>query len=223
MPHSPERPFVPRRTPTKAQPAIGSADFMVSRPFVPSADRERLSSFSAEITAEDATERSSSLPPIESFLEPAPPVAPGTESAVDEEVFADSYAAEDEELPPVEHFIDPLPAVEDFAAAPETNATETDWVETDWQQYDWRAAAALGDTGGAGDAEASTAWASTDWDAGMQRARESRPTPAQAIAIALDQIAERIRNGELPMPSSGGLTDPKTIAATLAALMGIRQ
>jgi hypothetical protein len=221
--HSPERPFVPRRTPTQPQPAIGSADFMLSRPFVPAADRERVGSYSSGTTAEDATERFSSLPPIESFMEPIPSTAPGKGSAVDEELFADSYAAEDEELPPVEHLIDPLPAVDDFAAAHEGNATETDWVETDWQQYDWRAAAALGDTGGAGDAEASTAWASTDWDAGMQRTRESRPTPAQAIAIALDQIAERIRNGELPMPSSGPLTDPRTIAATLAALLGIRQ
>jgi hypothetical protein len=183
---------------------LGSSDFALSRPFVPGAERERIASFGIETTVESR-----------------------------EETPAEEYAAEDE-LPPVEHFIDPLPDVGDFAAdattglqedqtyggadAPVEDAAATDWVETDWQQYDWRSAAALGDTG---DNEASTAWAATEWDSSMPPVREPRPTPAQAIASALDQIAQRIRDGELPAP--GGATDPKSIAATLAALLGIRE
>jgi hypothetical protein len=46
-----------------------------------------------------------------------------------------------------------------------------------------------------------------------------RPTAAQAIASALDQIAQRIRSGEL---AAGGATDPATLAATLAAILGKR-
>ncbi|HEY3133375.1 MAG TPA: hypothetical protein VGJ47_01990 [Gemmatimonadaceae bacterium] len=149
------------------------------------------------------------------------------------------YAPEEDELPPVEHFLDPLPSVEEYATnslgdARERYAAEvefgadaaarenqsTDWVETDWQQYDWRAAGALGDSG---EHAASTAWAETDWDAAMPRAKENKPTAAQAIATALDQIAQQIRDGELALPNPGTVTDPRTIASTLAALLGIRQ
>lgn len=232
MQQPPERPFVPRRTPTRPQPAFGSSDFALSRPFVPGAEREQIASFSIEATVESRSAPSTALPPIDNFLD-SPPTRPGVTGAErEEETLAEEYAGEDE-LPPVEHFIDPLPDVGDFAeasgelqgdepysAADTTiaDAAATEWVETDWQQYDWRSAAALGDTG---DSEASTAWAATDWDASIPPAREPRPTPAQAIASALDQIAQRIRDGELPAP--GGTTDPKSIAATLAALLGIRQ
>jgi hypothetical protein len=200
---------------------------------VPGAERERIASFSIETTVESRSAPSTALPPIDNFLDSLP-TRPGVRGAErEEEPLAEEYVGEDE-LPPVEHFIDPLPDVGDFAAdatgelrrhethapadTPIADASATEWVETDWQQYDWRSAAALGDTG---DSEASTAWAATDWDASMPPAREPRPTPAQAIASALDQIAQRIRDGELPAPS--GTTDPKSIAATLAALLGIRQ
>jgi hypothetical protein len=162
-----------------------------------------------------------SLPPIEEFLDLS---APGTVVLADEvdEEFVGT-AVEDDELPPVEHFIDPLPAVEDFASADleEKDAASTDWGETDWQQYDWRAAAALGETGG--DNEATSAWATTDWDFEKPRSKEPRPTAAQAIAAALDQIAQRIRDGELALPAPGSPADPTAIGATLAALLGIKR
>ena len=230
MQQPPERPFVPRRTPTRPQPAFGSSDFALSRPFVPGAEREQIASFSIETTIESRSAPSAALPPIDNFLD-SPPTRPDVTAVErEEERLAEEYAGEDE-LPPVEHFTDPLPGVGDFAAeipegeesyapadTPIADAAETEWVETDWQQYDWRSAAALGETG---DSEASTAWAATDWDASIPPAREPRPTPAQAIASALDQIAQRIRDGELPAP--GGATDPKSVAATLAALLGIKQ
>jgi hypothetical protein len=95
---------------------------------------------------------------------------------------------------------------------------ESGWVETDWQHFDWRAAAALGD---GVEAAASNEWATTDWEPAAPILRDNRPTAAQAIASALDQIAQRIRDGELAVPGSGSLTDPATIAASLAAILGV--
>jgi hypothetical protein len=153
----------------------------------------------------------------------------------------DSY-----DLPPVEHFLDPLPLVDSlapesadvlFADSPEPTLAGTDsddyqpedpemfgledrgWVETGWQQFDWTGAAALGE----GSAEASDAWLETDWETTAPPVREFRETAAQAIANALDQIAHRIRNGELVVPPPNVTTDPATIAATLAALLGVRR
>lgn len=216
MQQPPERPFVPRQTPTKAQPAIGSADFTVSPPFVPGADRERMEALRLEYASDTRTAPAASLPPIEKFLDLSTPNSAAAVAA-DEDALEEASVEEDE-LPPVEHFIDPLPAVEDFAAA---DTPAADWGETDWQRYDWRAAAALGES--ASESEATTAWASTDWDSETPPPREPRPTAAQAIATALDQIAQRIRNGELALPSPGTASDPGAIAATLAALLGIRR
>jgi len=201
---------------------------------VPRAQREQIALFQFETTAEFGTAPSTSLPPIERFLDSGPSIPLARTREPDEATVSEKYAEEDE-LPPVEHFLDPLPAVEDFAADAEVGSVEAameypppdapigessadEWVETDWQQYDWRSAAALGESG---ENEASTAWSTTDWDAGMPRAKEPRPTPAQAIASALDQIAQRIRDGELALPTPEA--DPQAIAAKLAALLGIRR
>jgi len=165
------------------------------------------------------------LPPIEVFLDDE--VSPGYE--------------ESHELPPVEHFLDPLPAVVSFApdadgalieesavaveyispAVTGRPATEAGWGVDDWQRYDWRAAATLGD---GVESQASNEWATTDWDVGTPAARNNKRSAAQAIANALDQIAQQIREGDLTVPSPGGaLTDPGAIAATLAALLGVRR
>jgi len=209
----PQRPFVPHRSPTKPRPAIGSADFAVARPFIPGAERQRVDSFGSHaFTAEIANQavEETQIRPIERYLE---------------------VPSGEDELPPVEHFVDQLPSVEDFAAddaadfaaTMNTDASSADpadeWGETDWQQYDWRSVAALGDTSEAAN-EASSAWANTDWDADMPRRTKS---PEQDIATALDQIAQRIRDGDLPFPLPGGVSDPATIAATLAAMLGIRR
>jgi len=139
----------------------------------------------------------------------------------------------------MEHFLDPLPAVVSFApdadgalldepavavdyisaAATGRPATEAGWLVDDWQQYDWRAAATLGD---GVESQASNDWATTDWEVSTPAAR-NKPSAAQAIASALDQIAQRIREGELTVPPPGALTDPGAIAATLAALLGVRR
>ena len=43
-----------------------------------------------------------------------------------------------------------------------------------------------------------------------------------ARLTALDEIARRIREGDLSVPA-GPMTDPATVAATLAALLGVKR
>jgi hypothetical protein len=183
-----------------------------------------------------ARENAAELPGIEEFLQIGSP-----EQAANIETEQGSYDdfEEPDELPPVEHFLDPLPPVSNFAdefpsglvseesraassGAESVDRNDEGWLEDAWQSYDWRAAASLGETG---QSDASNAWAETDWDSLSHRVAASRPTAAQAIASALDEIARRIREGDLVVPPSaaGSVPDPSSIAATLASLLGIRQ
>ena len=168
------------------------------------------------------------LRPIEDFLDTAPVSPPAYQRGIEDLPDVGDFEEDPYELPPVEHFIDTLPDVDQFASDAESapvgvqtpDATESGWLETDWQHYDWRAAAALGETA---NAEATNAWATTDWDGMVSRAREGRQTAAHAIAAALNEIAKRIEAGELAVPGSGATPDPTTIAATLAALLGVKR
>jgi hypothetical protein len=214
----PQRPYVPHRTPKSSTGLATSAEFRLARPFVPDAELAR----SVVAMSPAAVEPM----PIKSEREPT---LRGIEEFVQEDEF---------ELPPIEHFTDPLPAVESFAPGNQSEMIEgadamdytsvgtsppvpgsAGWVEEDWQHFDWRAAAALGD---APDAEATNDWASTDWDAAAPHPRERRPSAARAIASALDNIARRIRDGDLAPAAPGELGDPTAIAAKLAALLGVR-
>jgi hypothetical protein len=193
---------------------------------VPGSPREEVEaprvSAPAEVTAPQRVDREQ-LPPIEVFLDDE--AFPG-----DEELH---------ELPPVEHFLDPLPAVGSFApdvegalieesavavdyrpgAAPARPSTENGWLVDDWQQYDWRGAATLRE---GVESQASNDWATTNWDVGSPGANQ-KLSAAQALANALDLIAQRIRDGDLSVPPPGALTDPAAIAATLAALLGVKR
>ena len=234
----PHRPFVPHRTPKAARPVTTHSDFHLGRPFVPGTVREPEDSVAvapiaavapvtsvapvAESVEPRRTDRER-LPPIDAFLED------------------DAFEGDEEsrELPPVEHFMDPLPATGGFApdaegallgdsatavhiapAIADRPETEAGWGVDDWQQYDWRGAATLGE---GVDSQASNEWATTNWDTGTPGARK-KLSAAQAIANALDQIAQQIREGDVTIPSpSGAVTDPGAIAATLAALLGVRR
>ena len=227
MQQRPQRPFVPHRTPKASPPVTTRSEFRLSPPFVPGSSREKANAVDTPPVVEFAPAHHvdrEQLPPIEVFL--------------DNE--ASPRYEESRELPPVEHFLDPLPEVASFApdadgalieesaaaveyASPADagrSATETGWGVEDWQQYDWRAAATLGE---GAESQASNEWATTDWDVGRPAAgNEKKPSAAQALANALDQIAQKIREGDLTVPSpAGALTDPGAIAATLAALLGV--
>jgi len=234
---SPLRPFVPHRTPKSGRPATSSSEFRLARPYVPGAEPQEVEQVQRGVTGESQPQSAGSLQPIEDYFHaPARTPVPVARESNDAEL--SSGFDEGSELPPLEHFLDPLPPVEDFereganpfddsnalgdagiaARVIEPNSLAAEWADTDWQQYDWRSLASLGE---GAEAAASTEWASTDWDANRPRAKDAHPTAAQAIASALDLIAQRIRDGELaPMP--GMPTDPATIAATLAAILGIR-
>lgn len=230
MAPSPHRPFVPHRSPTTGRPPINASEFRLARPFVPGEERKATEAFRAELTSVAHGDSAASLKPIEDFLDRSPERAvPAARESNGDDLSADSVDASDE-LPPVEHFLDPLPPVDEFtprtpisveeiAGALPASALASEWADMDWQQYNWQAVAALGESA---DSVASNAWATTDWDADRGRPKDARPTAADAIASALDQIAQRIRDGDLAVPMPGAESDPATIAATLAKLLGIR-
>jgi hypothetical protein len=239
VPQHPERPFVPHRTPARPRPAVDApSEFRLAKPFVPGASRGVAQSFQAEVRSPLPTaEMIVPLPGIDQFLAPEPPSPIHAAATPDDDYLAEAYD-DSNELPPVEHFLDPLPAVTEFShgelssyptaddpftghipPAPEASGAASEWLETDWQNFDWRGAAALGETAAT---EASSDWSNTDWEASAPRPRTGK-TAAHAIAKALDEIAQRIRDGELAVPGPAGTTDPATIAATLATLLGIRK
>lgn len=213
---TPQQPFIPTSRTSQRRSAGAETPFRLLPPFV-----HGLRS-SQPVKIASADER---LPSIDDFLDPySPPEAATTEAAFD---YSAPTASEPADLPPIEHFTDPLPPVDNFAPAvdePElmmsgSETSETEWVDTGWQDFDWNATAALGE---ASHPEASDEWSRTDWDSAAPP-REQRETPAQAIASALDQIAQRIRNGDLLVPPADLVGDPSAIAATLAALLGVRR
>ena len=79
------------------------------------------------------------------------------------------------------------------------------------------------------DPDANDAWSETDWDkaspppSSPPTGRLTPQSAAKAIADALDGIARRIREGDLSLPSQGSLTSAADIAATLAALLGVKR
>ncbi len=240
MSQKPHRPFVPHRTPKASAGTSSNSDFRLARPFVPGPQREEPEIAAAAYAAPTVpieSDREPALRGIEEFVETFSEAA---ELALVEagELRGSQREEVEYELPPIEHFTDPLPGVDVFAPGSESAliAEHTDamdytsvetsppipgsagWVEEEWQRFDWRAAAALGD---APDAEATNDWATTDWDTTSPLARERKPSAAQAIASALDRIAQRIRDGELALPSPGDPGDPRAIAAKLAAILGV--
>jgi hypothetical protein len=243
VPQKPQRPFVPHRTPTSPRPAIRTSEFRLSPPFVPGSSRdigESAARSDAAMIAEAEVTAVAPLRSIEEFLETSPTEPIGYGQEIGDEPYPSEFDEEPDELPPVEHFIDQLPVVDNFAPESEgavrTNGggvsdafdaasgrspdpAESGWLETDWQHYDWRAAAALGET--AND-EASNAWATTDWGGTAAKPADLRQSAAHAFASALDEIAKRIRDGDLGVPGAS-LTDPAAIAATLAALLGVKR
>jgi hypothetical protein len=213
---TPQQPFIPPSGTSERRGAGVETPFRLLPPFVHAARHSQ---------AVNVPSPPVGLPSIDDFLDSDSSIAgPTTEEAFDYSAPTFSQPAD---LPPIEHFTDPLPPVDNFAPAvdePElmmssSETSETEWVDTGWQDFDWNATAALGE---ASHPEASDEWSRTDWDSAAPP-REHRETPAQAIASALDQIAQRIRNGDLLVPPADVVGDPAAIAATLAALLGVRR
>ena len=213
---SPDRPFVPHRTPKTARPVMNATEFRLARPFVAGAENVSPEIVQAAPIAaarpesapafQPRAESGPALQPIEDFLhrpmQSAPPVAP--ESTVDD--FPSDFDEDSGELPPVNIFSIPCLQVEDFVPeaqsfrrgarpSPKTlpasqRLEPRGGGQTDWQQCDWRSLAALGE---GGESAASNDWATTDWDeaAPLRTRREGcAANGAQAIVRARSDRAE---------------------------------
>ena|SRR5687768_11107501 len=107
------------------------------------------------------------------------------------------------------------------------------WAVSEWQSYDWSRLSLLGRRSREG-AEAEASWTSTDWAQG-NAAGQGRPgfadepraeslgaLNAAEVAAVLDDIARRIRSGELPVDHFRGTPPEAAMAAALAALLRMR-
>lgn len=154
-----------------------------------------------------------------------------------------------DDLPPIEQFLDEFPSIDDYLAAVEPEfetpavavATEAPvsaspghdaegWAVTEWQSYDWSGLAALGHDP-ATSAEAESNWNATQWsEEGGESAQlgdslsfsGSAGAGAHEVATALDDIARRIRSGELAIDQFRGSPPEAAMAAALAALLRLR-
>lgn len=137
------------------------------------------------------------------------------------------------ELPSIERFLDDLPPIDDFLLVPAirqqvatpASPVQTDdegWAAADWQSYDWSGLARLGAPEPEA-AEAHAAWSSTSWDSQSRKFRalvgQPAPLPHYEVAAALDEIARRIRTGELSLEEFRGTPPEAAIAALLAAFL----
>ncbi|MFN2603505.1 MAG: hypothetical protein ABR582_12195 [Gemmatimonadaceae bacterium] len=134
------------------------------------------------------------------------------------------------DLPSIDQFVDDLPLIDEFlaeavppeesspAAAQQSGGLATDdegWAVADWQSYDWSGIASLG-APAPEEAEAHAAWSSTNWDSSTGR---SRGLPPYEVAAALDEIARRIRSGDLSLAQFQTTPPEAAIAALFAALL----
>jgi hypothetical protein len=119
-----------------------------------------------------------------------------------------------------------LPAIEELA--PEEYDADG-WAIADWQTFDWSSVGSLARRTQHTAAEAD--WTATEWapeNAGAYESSEgafepgSWETSADEVAAALNDIAERIRSGELAIDMFHGTPPEAAMAAALAALLRMR-
>lgn len=165
-----------------------------------------------------------------------PPFAhPGSPSRVTPQESGE--VTSDAALPAIEEFLDDLPPIDDFLLAPEAHveiarpaapvagatADDEGFADADWKSYDWSGLAALGAPEPEA-VEAHAAWSSTSWDSTVAAKRSSgggRQTvlPEDAVAAALDEIARRIRSGELSLREFRETPPEAALAALFAAFL----
>ena len=166
------------------------------------------------------------LPPISRFIDELPSISD----------FLD-------ELQPIEDFL--VDAVEDSPEAmeqvgsadqyagystPEVDATDPfdgGWVMDGWSSYDWSRLASLGRQS-AESMAADNDWNATQWtsetpETAQYEAYDANHEPSpHEVATALDEIARRIRAGELTIEQFHGSPPEAAMAAALAALLRMR-
>lgn len=161
------------------------------------------------------------LPPIEDFLLAAPEakritVPPPVNDWAETSYYRPPTPSEPMAIPPVGRITAP---------GAESETDSEGWAAGEWQSYDWRGIASLGAQAPEA-VEANAAWSSTNWDSASKRLSDlgGHPggPPANEVAAALDEIARRIRSGELSLEKFHGTPPEAAIAAAFAALLRTR-
>lgn len=126
----------------------------------------------------------------------------------------------------VETYAEDLPATEEFA----TDEYDADgWAIADWQTFDWSSLGSLARR--RENAAAAANWTATEWapeDEGAYGVTEGAyefsesESHADEVASALNDIADRIRSGELAIDKFHGTPPEAAMAAALAALLRMR-
>lgn len=156
--------------------------------------------------------------------------------------------AESPAIPPIGDFLDELPSITQFLAvdtsypnapviedlpaidrfAPEQYDADG-WAISDWQAFDWCSLGSLARR--TEHAAAQADWTATQWSpedeetyGATEDAYEFSPpqTDANEVAAALDEIADRIRSGDLAIDKFLGIPPEAAMAAALAALLRMR-
>jgi hypothetical protein len=166
------------------------------------------------------------LPPISRFIDELPSIS----EFLDElQPIEDFLADEVEESPASTESVasaDHYPGYDTSEVyAPEP--VDGGWVMDDWKSYDWTRLASLGRQS----AEAMAAdndWNATEWTAESAETAQHEaydanhePSPHE-VATALDEIARRIRAGELTIEQFHGSPPEAAMAAALASLLRMR-
>ena len=137
----------------------------------------------------------------------------------------------DDDLPLIEQFLDELPSIEDYlddapviaevAPASVSGRVEQDsegWAISGWQSYDWHSLAHLGRPPN-DRMTPEEAWNPEPWPVSIT----ADPGPsADEVAAALDDIAQRIRSGELPIDQFRSSPPEAAMAAVIAAMLRLR-
>lgn len=147
--------------------------------------------------------------------------------------------ADDDSLPSIDGFLDEMPSIQDFIAADESESREDlpsiddfapsdfdseGWAISGWQKFDWAGVASLR-KGTTESSEANASWNEGDWnDHGVHRGgtHEVHEPTADEVAMALNEIAMRIRSGELSIDQFHGTPPEAAMAAALAAMLKMR-
>lgn len=112
-----------------------------------------------------------------------------------------------------------------FAATEVTTQAERDqtgaWILEEWEQYDWTKAATL--TADPDVAAAQQAWGDLDWERDAAERSHVRERSPERVATILEEIAQRIRAGDVVVNGAPGMTDEAALTAVLAALLGVRR
>ena len=153
------------------------------------------------------------MPSIGSFLDELPSIA---DFLASDAALLDAVRDAGEDLPAIDKF-----APDEFDA--------DGWAIADWQAFDWDGIRSLARRNQNSTAQAS--WTATEWapeDEGAYGVTEDdfefgpEESSPDEVAAALNDIADRIRSGELAIDMFHGKPPEAAIAAALAALLRMR-